>query len=97
LIRRRRRRFKWANTIVQLIGNQATNPATGASSLLTTFDFFFANPTTLCVADEGDGRLEKFVTLQASLSGEVYLRFMAPLKRRMVRPRGASSADAGNC
>jgi hypothetical protein len=45
------------NTIVQLIGNQATNPATGASSPLTPFDFFFANPTTLYVADEGNATI----------------------------------------
>lgn len=42
------------NKIVQLIGNQATNPGTGASSPLTSFGFFFANPTTLYVADEGN-------------------------------------------
>jgi hypothetical protein len=45
------------NTIVQLIGNQATNPATGASSPLTPFGFFFANPTTLYVADEGNATI----------------------------------------
>jgi hypothetical protein len=45
------------NTIVQLIGNQATNPATGASSPLTPFAFFFANPTTLYVADEGNATI----------------------------------------
>lgn len=45
------------NTIVQLLGNQATNPATGASSLLTPFAFFFANPTTLYVADEGNATI----------------------------------------
>jgi hypothetical protein len=45
------------NTIVQLIGNQATNPATGANSPLTPFDIFFANPTTLYVADEGNATI----------------------------------------
>ena len=45
------------NTIVQLIGNQATNPATGASSPLTPLAFFFANPTTLYVADEGNATI----------------------------------------
>ena len=45
------------NTIVQLLGNQATNPATGASSPLTPFGFFFANPTTLYVADEGNATI----------------------------------------
>jgi hypothetical protein len=45
------------NTIVQLIGNQATNPNTNASSLLTPFGFFFANPTTLYVADEGNSTI----------------------------------------
>ena len=45
------------NTIVLLIGNQATNPATGASSLLTPFGFFFANPTTLYIADEGNATI----------------------------------------
>jgi hypothetical protein len=45
------------NTIVQLIGNQATNPNTNGSSLLTQFGFFFANPTTLYVADEGNSTI----------------------------------------
>jgi hypothetical protein len=45
------------NTIVQLLGDRATNPNTGASSLLTPFGFFFANPTTLYVADEGNATL----------------------------------------
>ena len=45
------------NTIVLLIGNQATNPATGASSLLTPFGFFFAHPTTLYIADEGNATI----------------------------------------
>lgn len=42
------------NSIVELLGAQATNPTTGASSPLTPFGFFFANPTTLYVADEGN-------------------------------------------
>jgi hypothetical protein len=45
------------NTIVQLIGNQATSPATGATSPLTPFGFFFGNPTTLYVADEGNATI----------------------------------------
>jgi hypothetical protein len=45
------------NTIVQLLGDQATNPVTGASSPLTPFGFFFANPTTLYVADEGNATI----------------------------------------
>ncbi|HXP32335.1 MAG TPA: hypothetical protein VN832_14670 [Stellaceae bacterium] len=45
------------NTITQLIGDQATNPATGASSPLVPFAFFFANPTTLYVADEGNASI----------------------------------------
>ena len=45
------------NTIVQLLGNQATNPNTNGSSPLTPFAFFFANPTTLYVADEGNSTI----------------------------------------
>jgi hypothetical protein len=45
------------NTIVQLLGNYATNPTTNAPSLLTPFGFFFANPTTLYVADEGNSTI----------------------------------------
>lgn len=45
------------NTIVQLLGDRATNPNTGASSLLTPFGFFFANPTTLYIADEGNATI----------------------------------------
>ena len=45
------------NTIVQLLGTQATNPSTGASSPLTPFGFFFADPTTLYVADEGNSTI----------------------------------------
>lgn len=45
------------NTIVQLLGNQATNPNTNGPSPLTPFGFFFANPTTLYVADEGNSTI----------------------------------------
>ncbi len=45
------------NTIVQLLGNYATNPTTNAPSLLTPFGFFFENPTTLYVADEGNSTI----------------------------------------
>lgn len=45
------------NTVKQLIGDQATNPVTGASSPLVPFAFFFANPTTLYVADEGNASI----------------------------------------
>jgi len=45
------------NTIVQLLGNQATNPNTNGPSPLTPFGFFFANPTTLYVADEGNATI----------------------------------------
>ena len=45
------------NTIIQLLGNPATNPNTNAPSLLTPFGFFFANPTTLYVADEGNSTI----------------------------------------
>ena len=41
------------NTIVKLLGDPATDPTTGAASPITPFGFFFANPTTLYVADEG--------------------------------------------
>jgi hypothetical protein len=50
------------NTIVQLLGNYATNPVTNQPSPITPFDFFFANPTTLYVADEGNAT----VTLAAA-------------------------------
>lgn len=46
------------NTIVQLLGAQATNPTTGAASPYTPFGFWFANPTTLYVADEGYANLD---------------------------------------
>ncbi|HXZ00980.1 MAG TPA: hypothetical protein VEI03_13340 [Stellaceae bacterium] len=45
------------NTIVQLLGTQATNPITGASSPLTPFGFFFADANTLYVADEGNSTI----------------------------------------
>jgi len=41
------------NTIVQLLGAPATDPVTGNASPHTPFGFFFANPSTLYVADEG--------------------------------------------
>jgi len=43
-----------ANTITKLFGVPATDPVSGASSPLTPFGFFFANPTTVYVADEGN-------------------------------------------
>lgn len=42
------------NTIVKLLGDPATDPTTGATSPLTPFGFFFANSTTLYLADEGN-------------------------------------------
>ena len=42
------------NTITKLLGDPATDPITQASSPLTPFGFWFANPTTLYVADEGN-------------------------------------------
>lgn len=42
------------NTITELLGDPATDPTTGASSPLTPFGFWFANSTTLYVADEGN-------------------------------------------
>jgi hypothetical protein len=45
------------NTIVQLLGNQATNPNTNGPSPLTPFGFFFADPMTLYVADEGNSTI----------------------------------------
>jgi hypothetical protein len=44
------------NTITALFSAQATNPD-GSSSKYLPFGFFFANPTTLYVADEGPGTL----------------------------------------
>jgi hypothetical protein len=41
------------NTITPLFSAPATDPTTGAASPITPFGFFFANPTTLYVADEG--------------------------------------------
>ena len=46
-----------SNAIVQLLGTQATNPVTGASSPLTPFGFFFADAETLYVADEGNATI----------------------------------------
>jgi hypothetical protein len=43
-----------SNLITLLIGAPATNPLSGASSPLTPFGFFFADPDTLYVADEGN-------------------------------------------
>ena len=42
------------NTITKILGDPATDPTTGASSPLTPFGFWFANATTLYVADEGN-------------------------------------------
>jgi hypothetical protein len=42
------------NTITKLLGDPATDPETGASSALTPFGFWFANATTLYIADEGN-------------------------------------------
>jgi hypothetical protein len=41
------------NNIVELLGSPATDPVSGANGPLTPFGFWFANPTTLYVADEG--------------------------------------------
>lgn len=41
------------NTIVHLLGEPATDPTTGNSAPDVPFGFFFANPTTLYIADEG--------------------------------------------
>ncbi len=46
------------NTIVKLLGAPATDPTTGNPSPYTPFGFFFANPTTLYVADEGYANLD---------------------------------------
>jgi hypothetical protein len=40
-----------------LLGNYATNPNTNQPSPITPFGFFFANPTTLYVADEGNSTI----------------------------------------
>lgn len=45
------------NSIVQLVGTQATNPVTGATSPLTPFGFFFADANTLYIADEGNSTI----------------------------------------
>ncbi len=41
------------NTIVQLLGAPVTSQSTGAATPYLPFGFWFANPTTLYVADEG--------------------------------------------
>jgi hypothetical protein len=41
------------NNIVELLGSPATDPVSGADGPLTPFGFWFANSTTLYVADEG--------------------------------------------
>lgn len=41
------------NTITKLLGGPATDPTTGATSPLTPFGFWFADASTLYVADEG--------------------------------------------
>lgn len=41
------------NTIIKLFGDPATDPISGAAAPITPFAFFFANPTTVYVADEG--------------------------------------------
>jgi hypothetical protein len=45
------------NTIVELLGAPATDPVSKAVSPYTPFGFWFANPTTLYVADEGYANL----------------------------------------
>ena len=46
------------NTIVPLFSAPATDPTTQAPSPYTPFGFWFANPTTLYVADEGYANLD---------------------------------------
>jgi hypothetical protein len=46
------------NTVTLLFGDQATNPTTGASSPLTPFGFWFADDTTVYVADEGNPNVD---------------------------------------
>jgi hypothetical protein len=46
-----------ANAIVELLGTQATNPVTNATSPVTPFGFFFADANTLYVADEGNSTI----------------------------------------
>ena len=46
------------NTITKLFGAPATDPVTGAVSPYTPFGFWFANPTTVYVADEGYGNTD---------------------------------------
>jgi len=47
-----------ANTLTPLFSAPATDPVTGAVSPYTPFGFWFANPTTLYVADEGYANLD---------------------------------------
>ncbi|HKV54510.1 MAG TPA: hypothetical protein VJN94_07680 [Candidatus Binataceae bacterium] len=46
------------NTITELFGAPATDPTTQAPSVYTPFGFWFANATTLYVADEGYANLD---------------------------------------
>jgi hypothetical protein len=46
------------NTITKLFGAPAADPVSGAASPLTSFGFWFANPTTVYVADEGNPNLD---------------------------------------
>jgi hypothetical protein len=46
------------NTITKLLGAPATDPVSGNPSPLTPFGFWFADPTTLYVADEGYANLD---------------------------------------
>jgi hypothetical protein len=41
------------NTVTLLLGGPATDPVSGEASPFTPFGFWFANPTTLYIADEG--------------------------------------------
>jgi hypothetical protein len=47
-----------SNTITELLGAPATDPVTGNASPLTPFGFWFADPSTLYVADEGYANLD---------------------------------------
>jgi hypothetical protein len=42
------------NTIDLVLGGPATDPVSGEATAFTPFGFWFANPTTLCIADEGN-------------------------------------------
>jgi hypothetical protein len=46
------------NAITELLGAPATDPTSGDPSALTPFGIWFANPTTLYVADEGYANLD---------------------------------------